>query len=278
MSEQTNKLELWNRETQFLKRSEGRIAYDDSGGLGQLVIMVPGMGALRSEYRFLAPKLIEAGYRVVTMDLRGQGESDVNWSEYSLPDVGQDILHLIDHLNSGPAHVIGTSMSPGAIIWAAAERPNLIKSLILISPFVRDAKLSFGQKIGLAILLRGPWKVNSWISYYKSLYPSNKPRDFDSYLEALKSNLNEQGRFKAMMKLGSTPRKPSEERLSSIEKPVLVIMGTDDPDWSDPEDEASYITEKLSAELLLVEGAGHYPQTEMPEKVYPTILDFLKKS
>jgi pimeloyl-ACP methyl ester carboxylesterase len=239
--------------------------------------MVPGMGALRSEYRFLAPVLIEAGYRVVTMDLRGQGESDVNWSEYSLPEVGQDILQLIEYLNSGPAHVIGTSMSPGAIIWAATEQPDLIKSLILISPFVRDAKLSFGQKIGLAILLHGPWKVNSWISYYKSLYPTTKPDDFDKYLEALKSNLNEQGRFKAMMKLGSSPRKPSEERLDKIEKPVLVIMGTDDPDWSDPKDEAHFIANTLSAELLLVEGAGHYPQTEMPEKIYPTILDFLKK-
>jgi pimeloyl-ACP methyl ester carboxylesterase len=278
MSLQTNKLELLNNETQFLKRSEGRLAYDESGGSGQLVIMVPGMGALRSEYRFLAPVLIKAGYRAVTMDLRGQGESDVNWSEYSIPKVGQDILKLIDHLNSGPAHVIGTSMSPRAIVWAAAERPDLIRSLILISPFVRDGKLSFGQKIGLAILLRGPWKVNSWISYYKSLYPTAKPHDFDDYLEALKSNLKEPDRFKAMMKLGSTPRKPSEERLNNIEKPVLVIMGTKDPDWSNPEDEASYITDKLSAELLLVEGAGHYPQTEMPKKVYPTILDFLKRS
>ena len=277
MSVQTNKLKLWKKETLFLKRTEGRLAYDDSGGSGQLVIMVPGMGALRSEYRFLAPVLIEAGYRVVTMDLRGQGESDVNWSEYSLPEVGQDILQLIDHLNSGPAHVIGTSMSPGAIIWAAAERPNLIKSLILISPFVRDAKLSIGQKIGLAILLRGPWKVNSWISYYKSLYPTTKPHDFDKYLKALKSNLKEAGRFKAMMKLGSSPRKPSEERLDNIERPVLVIMGTNDPDWSDPKDEAQFVANKLSAELLLVKGAGHYPQTEMPEKVYPTILDFLRK-
>lgn len=274
---QTNKLKLWKSETQFLNRSEGRLAYDDSGGSGQLVIMVPGMGALRSEYRFLAPVLIEAGYRVVTMDLRGQGESDANWSEYSLPEVGQDILQLIKYLNSGPAHVIGTSMSPGAIIWAATEKPDLIRSLILISPFVRDAKLSLGQKISLAILLHGPWKVNSWISYYKSLYPTTKPNDFDKYLEVLKSNLSEQGRFEAMMKLGSSPRKPSEERLDKIEKPVLVIMGTDDPDWSDPKGEAQFIANALSAELLLVEGAGHYPQTEMPEKTYPTILDFLKK-
>ena len=49
-------------QTLFFERPEGSVAYDDSQGEGQLVIMWPGMGALRSEYRFLAPPLIEAGY------------------------------------------------------------------------------------------------------------------------------------------------------------------------------------------------------------------------
>ena len=66
-------------QTQFFERPEGTIAYDDSQGDGQLVIMLPGMGALRSEYRFLAPAVIEAGYRVVTADLRGQGESSTQY-------------------------------------------------------------------------------------------------------------------------------------------------------------------------------------------------------
>ena len=71
-------------DTKFFERLEGKLAYDDSGGDGDLVIMEPGMGALRSEYRYLAPVLIEAGYRVVTVDLRGQGESSVGWSEYTV--------------------------------------------------------------------------------------------------------------------------------------------------------------------------------------------------
>jgi pimeloyl-ACP methyl ester carboxylesterase len=54
-------------------------------------------------------------------------------------------------------------------------------------------------------------------------------------------------------------------------------MGTKDPDWSDPEAEARFIAEALSAELVLVEGAGHYPQTEMPEQVTPAIVDFLAR-
>ena len=49
-------------DTQYFERPEGTIAYDDSQGAGELVIMWPGMGALRSEYRYLAPALKGLGF------------------------------------------------------------------------------------------------------------------------------------------------------------------------------------------------------------------------
>ena len=69
--------------TRFLDRSSGRISYDDSGGDGPLVIAAPGMGDSRKVYRHIVPALTTAGLRLVTMDLRGIGESAVNWDNYS---------------------------------------------------------------------------------------------------------------------------------------------------------------------------------------------------
>ena len=259
-------------------RPEGSIAYDDSLGNGELVIMLPGVGALRSEYRFLSPALIEAGYRVVTADLRGHGESSVGWSEYTLQAAGQDILALIDHLNTGPVHVIGTSFSPGAAVWAAAEQPEAIRSLVLIGPFVRDPQTNLLQKLMMAVLLHGPWKVQAWGMFYTTLYPTRQPDDFDKYLAKLKDNLKEKGRYKALRELGSASKTASESRLDRVNAPALVVMGTKDPDWPDPKAEAQFVAEALRAELILVEGAGHYPQTEMPEQVIPAVLDFLGKA
>ena len=76
-------------QTQYFERPDGRLAYDDSGGSGELVLMLPGIAALRSEYRYLAPQLSQAGYRAVTVDLRGQGESSVPWKSYDVPSVGE---------------------------------------------------------------------------------------------------------------------------------------------------------------------------------------------
>ena len=265
-------------ETSFFERPEGSIAYDDSQSGSELVVMWPGMGALRSEYRYLAPALVEAGYRVVTADLRGHGESSVDWPEYTLPAAGQDILTLIDYLEAGPAHFVGNSFSPGAAVWAAAERPEAFRSLTLIGPFVRDPQPSLMNKVAQSVMLRGPWRVSMWTMYYKTLYPTRKPDDFDTYLADLTANLKEPGRFEALMGLGFSSRTDSEKRLGQVNIPALVVMGTKDPDWPDPTAEAHFIVEALSAELVLVDDAGHYPQTEMPEQVTPAVLDFLARA
>jgi alpha-beta hydrolase superfamily lysophospholipase len=60
---------------QMLERDEGRIGYEVAGD-GPLVVCLPGVGELRSRYRYTVPALAGAGFRVATMDLRGHGDSD----------------------------------------------------------------------------------------------------------------------------------------------------------------------------------------------------------
>jgi predicted dienelactone hydrolase len=53
------------KSTQFIARPKGRMAYEVAGE-GPLVVLLPGMGDLRAGYRFVAPALEGAGYRVAT--------------------------------------------------------------------------------------------------------------------------------------------------------------------------------------------------------------------
>lgn len=166
--------------TQFLDRPGGRLAYDDTAGAGPLVICLPSLGDLRQEYRFLAPQLVVAGYRVVTMDLRGHGESSVGWDDYSAAAVGSDIVALVRELESGPAIVVGTSMSAGAAVWAAADAPDLIAGQVLIGPFVRSAtvgsKPSKMQDLLIKALFAGPWAAPGLGALLSDALPRQPPR------------------------------------------------------------------------------------------------------
>ena len=134
--------------TEFVDIEGGRIAYDVTGS-GPLVVLSHGIGDRRQAYRFLAPKLAQAGYRVVSADLRGHGESSMGWKSVtgkdaiSRTDVAGDLLALIRHLG-GPAVIVGHSISGGAATIAAAEQPDLVSAIVEINPFTKTQKLSLG--------------------------------------------------------------------------------------------------------------------------------------
>jgi pimeloyl-ACP methyl ester carboxylesterase len=265
--------------TQFLQRPNGIIAFDDSGTTGPLVVQVPGMGDLRHEYRFLTPQLVAAGFCVVSMDIRGHGESSVEWPDYSAAAVGSDIVALDRHLNAESAFIIGTSMAAGSAVWAAAEAPDLIAGQVLIGPFVRDLPGSFVDKVAIKLGMAGPWGVAVWSMFYKSLYPTTPPADLSAYREALKANLREPRRFVALQRMIQASKADCEARLGAVKAPTLVVMGTKDPDFKGPgpEAEATWLTQRLQGTLVMVEGAGHYPHAEMPMQVGPQIIAFLRE-
>ncbi|MGE0544772.1 MAG: alpha/beta fold hydrolase [Dehalococcoidia bacterium] len=261
----------------YLERPDGRIAFDDSGGSGPLVVAIPSLGDLRQEYRFLRPLLLAEGYRLVTVDLRGHGQSSTGWPDYAADAIGGDIVALLEYLDAGPATIIGTSMAAGAAVWAGAAAPNRVAGLTLVGPFVRDLPPSPVQSLMLKVLIRRPWGPAAWSLYYKSLYPTQLPNDLTDYRAALKANLKEPGRFRALQAMLGASKAAVEARLADVEAPVLVVMGSKDPDFPDPAAEARLVAERLNGRVMLIDGAGHYPHVEMPEATAPAILAFLRE-
>lgn len=262
-------------QTQFLRRPEGKIAYEVNGS-GPLVVAVPSMGDLRAEYRFLSPKLQAAGFRVAVMDVRGHGESTTQWSDFSVAGVGSDILALIRELGNQPAFVVGDSMAAGASVWAAAEAPDCIRSMVLLGPFVRNVGANGFMNTLIKVMFAEPWGSIMWGMYYNGLYPTNKPADMPSYLSKLKANLREPGRLSALNKMLAASKSESEARLPRVQAPVLVLMGSRDPDFKQPQAEAAWVAQQLHGTYQIIEGAGHYPHAEMPDTVAPLVIDFFQ--
>src|SRR3954454_10143189 len=102
--------------TEYLQRPDGWIAYELAGS-GPLVVCIPGMGELRSTYRFTAPALAAAGYRVAVMDLRGHGDSDTTFTSYDDVAAGEDAMARVEPLGAPPV-LRADRPGPGAAVWA----------------------------------------------------------------------------------------------------------------------------------------------------------------
>jgi pimeloyl-ACP methyl ester carboxylesterase len=260
--------------TKYLDYKNGQLAYEVSGE-GPLVVCVPSLGDVRSEYRFLVPILVKAGYRVATLDVRGHGETSTQWDDFSVAGVGQDILALIRELEAGPAIIVGTSMGGGAAIWAAVEDPDLVRAMIMINPFVDGDGNRFLAAL-LSIMLARPWGPSMWMKYYSSLYPTHQPADFVEYRTALYENIKQRGRLEAVLEMLRASKRASGERMPKVTQPALVLMGSKDPDFKNPEAEAKRVAEAVRGNYQIIENAGHYPHAEMPEMTGRLILDFMQ--
>ena len=243
-----------SKPTSYLRRPEGRVAYDVDGD-GPLVVLVPGMGDLRATYRFIAPVLREAGYRVALMDLRGHGDSDATFATYGDVETASDIIALIEELG-GPASIVGNSMGAAAAVIVAAQRPDLVDGLVLVGPFVRSAL--------------------TWKSYLPKLYAGRRPADFEAYRKQVVASLHRPGHAKAFSRTTHISHDPAEARLHDVRAATLVVMGEKDPDFPDPKAEAAWIAEVLHGEVVMVPEAGHYAQSQQPDTTANAVLGFLK--
>ena len=257
----------------YLVRPDGRIGYDVAG-TGPLIVLVPGMGDLRAGYRFLAPALRAAGYRVACTDLRGHGDSDARFPSYGDEETASDIVALIGELG-GPAVVVGNSMGAGAAVLAAARRPELVSGLVLVGPFVRDPAVSLAQRVLLRAVMARPWAALSWKLYLPKLYAGRRPADFTEYRGQVVASLGRPGYARAFSLTTRTSHASAAARLAEVTAPVLVVMGEQDPDFGDPAAEAAWIAQATGGQVAMVPEAGHYPQSQRPGLTSAAVLRFL---
>lgn len=259
-----------------LHRPGGTIAFDDTGA-GPLVVMLPGLGDLRRQYRLLVPAIAAAGMRAVSVDLRGHGDSSVGWDRYDAEASGGDLVALLEALDAGPAAVVGNSFGAAIAVHAAAERPDLVAGLVLIGPFVRHHDRSWPLRLAIHAMTTGPWRVAAWGRFYDSLYTRAKPSDHAQHRSALLANLREPGRFDAVRGMLARDDRAIEARLPIVRAASLVVMGSADPDFPDPRAEAALVAEALRGDVHMVAGAGHYPHVEAPDATNPAIVSFAQR-
>ncbi len=262
--------------TRYLDVTGGRIAYDDAPGSGVPVVLLPGMLDKRAVYRHLAPLLSAAGHRVVTMDLRGMGESSTGFTDHTPAAIAEDLAALLAHLDLRGAVLVGSSYTGATVVRAAALAPERTGGVVLIDAFVENLPLNGFQKalFGLAAPLVTAFP-GLWGAMQKFYYPAAaRPADFESYRAGLAAMLREPAR-KAALRGYLTGDSAPVGWCAAVEVPALVLMGDKDPDFPKPELVADRQAAALRGRKVMVGGAGHYPMASHPQAVADALLPFL---
>jgi pimeloyl-ACP methyl ester carboxylesterase len=169
--------------------------------------------------------------------------------------------------------LVGSSVGSAAITLAAASAPDEVTGLVLVGATATPLRPGPFLRLAMRTVLRSP---RLWIMYYRSLFKAGRPADFAEDTQRLLAQLRRPGRMAAVGGVIEPPAVWWTQRAATVTCPALVVMGTRDPDFKDPAAEAQAAAAAFgAAEVMMVEGAGHYPFLELPGVTNPTIARFV---
>lgn len=266
------------------------------------LLLIMGLGAQMINWdEEFCEKLAECGFYVIRFDNRDVGLStkfddagepdlmklfmSVQKGEkieapYTLEDMADDAVGLLDALNIDKAHVCGRSMGGMIAQIIAYRHPNRVLSLISISSSTGDPDLPRPTPEAMEVLMKPVATereeiiedgVNRMRIIHGSGFPFDEERARKLVIASFDRSTYRQGFGRQLAAvIASGNRKPA---LGSITVPTLVIHGGDDPlvPLEGGKDTADAIP---GAELHIIEGMGH----SLPPVVWPRIIDAITKN
>lgn len=223
----------------------------------------------------LSSKFDEAGEsNLMEAFTNPQGNVELN-VPYTLDDMADDAVGLLDALGIENAHILGISMGGMIAQTIAIRHPSLTRSLISVASGPGDPSLPQGTpEAMMALLAPAPSERSAYVEHLVSLF---RVVDGSEYLsdEKVMRQLFERcfdrcfhPQGMARHAVAVTVAADRTEALRAVTAPTLVIHGSEDPLL--PIEQGRATAEAVpGAELLIIEGMGH----SLPAGVWPLLVD-----
>lgn len=251
------------------------VVHDGSSRAAPL-LLVHGSGASGGSWSPMVPALADH-HHLVRVDLPGCGQSPPAES-HDVPDHAGRVAAVLDDLGLERVTVVGHS-SGGYVATALAERrPDLVRSIALISTGPSpDALLA--QPLVLRVLLGPPvgpllWSRRSDAMIRRGIEATAaRPVDVpDDMVAELRSTTYRTFRTALRKNTAYIAERSLPDRLAALDLPVLVIFGAADPRW-EPSSAHRYDAVP-DARVETLPGVGHMPMLEAPEATSELLLEF----
>jgi pimeloyl-ACP methyl ester carboxylesterase len=271
---------------QFIKANGVELCFEVFGATdAEPLILIMGLGAQMIHWDDeFCEQLADRGFRVIRFDNRDIGKSSrMSGGErvtlpdllqahaagkpipapYTLSDMANDVIGLMDGLAIDSAHVVGASMGGAIAQELAITYPRRLRSLTSIMATSGDPNLPPPTPEAVAVLMTPPPAtrneyianfVRNWRVLRGPNFPLDEARDPARAERAFDRGLNPAGVGRQLLAIfASGSRKP---RLGAVSVPTLVIHGSIDP-LVPPEAGRDVARTVPGAKLLIIPGMGH---------------------
>jgi pimeloyl-ACP methyl ester carboxylesterase len=257
-------------DTGVIKLADSNIEYF-SQGQGEPVVLLPG-GSLSVDYMGgFAQALASAGYRAVRINFRGAGKSTGSGKGVTLHTLAADVAGVVEALDLQPVNVAGHAFGNRVARQLAADRPELVRSVIL---FAAGGKVPPKPVVERALV---------------TIFTPSSPEP--AVLEAMKYLVGNPADVNAVWKIigpSRAPRAAGIQRTAAQSTPLkdwwappgaakyLVLQGTNDQ--AAPPENGELLKQALGARVTLAPfpGAGHFMLVTEPKKSVDAIVAFLR--
>lgn len=256
-------------------------------GTGPALLLLHGIAGSSRTWRDVVPLLTDR-FTVIAPDLMGHGRSEKPVGDYSLGAFASGVRDLLEVLDIDSATVVGQSFGGGVAMQLAYQHPEVCDRLVLVASgglgrevnwmlramalpgseylmpvmfpgFVRD----WGDSLLRVVTDRGVrlGRISEMWSAYASLAEAENR---GAFARTLRSVIDPGGQTVSAM----------DRLYLASSMPTLIVWG--DRDDIIPVSHAHAAADAIpGCRLVIIEGVGHFPQVEAPERFVAALTDFL---
>ncbi|KAI3595991.1 Beta-ketoadipate enol-lactone hydrolase (plasmid) [Cupriavidus necator H850] len=211
-------------------------------------------------------------FRVVRYDTRGHGRSTAPGDAFTVAQLGQDVIAILDALGIGQAVFCGLSMGGLTGMWLGIHAPQRFSHIVLANTAAKignadgwNTRIDTVLREGMAVMVAP--SVERW---FTPGFAATAERALDGLRDVL-AGLDPRG---YAANCAAVRDADFRESVASIQVPVLVIAGSQDP--STPAQEGRELADAIPGARFVELPAAHISSFEQPGRFTAALLDFVR--
>jgi 3-oxoadipate enol-lactonase len=264
----------------FVSATDGaRIHYEVTGKNGKTpVLMIQGLGASKNAWN-LQRIAMATRFRCISFDNRGAGRSDKPTEPFTLEQMADDAIAVLDAAGIETAHVVGASMGGVISQIVAVKYPHRVRSLTLVCtacrnhPWRQDLLQTWAKTAEEKGMIEVGKEAAQWVMSPRSFRRLVPAFTWMGPLAALRPRHSFVSQIHAILDTGED----LVDQLSTITAPTMVIVGNQD--ILTPRGDSEEIAERIpNAELVVISGAAHGLMMEHSSTFNKILIEFLQRT